>query len=468
MRRSVPMACLVLWLMTPLLSTLPAQTAAPMYTLTVTPAHPTTKDVLTLTLTGTWPNTCPPNKLKVTLDGSSINMDLLLPGAEDGSTPVCKVIKTDWQLTATTGPLAAGTYRIYARGVSYTQTGGYAKLTEIQVQAASAAPTDPNIGSGPKPAEPAPDPKSPQPPSTTDGQKPGEMAAPDGMKKLVPGVWVVLMDDSLAKEYGLQPGQRGTVIAKEGLGHAGMVLVTWDFNEQGVPQACKDEEGLPLAYPYKSARWIDTRTVRLAIGLDRCGTLGQGQSGYILFRAEDGQTYNLVGGNALSEQISATGQFHLGDHVRVRGLLQVAGLRTDLASLCPSQQGDLYCPILTFWEPPEPKVSSPCTSDKLTVDLGHNQVRFWRDPKCPGGKHSLSGTTTVGISSPRRARLSVKVTPNAGVGGAWKASPSVEEASANQWTDVTVRVDVDGIDVSNIATSKDVVLAKIIFETIPQ
>ncbi len=468
MKWSVTIARSVLLLMTPLLATVSAQTAAPMYTLTVTPAHPAAKDVLTLTLTGTWPNSCPPNKLKVTLAGSSINIDLLLPGAEDGSTPVCKVIKTDWQLMATIGPLAVGTYRIYARGVSYTQTGGYAKLGEIQVQAASAAPTDPNTGSGPKPDEPAPDPKSPQPPSAISGQKPGEMAAPDGMKKLVPGVWVVLMDDSLVKECGLQPGQRGTVVAREGLGHAGMVLVTWDFYEQGVPQACQDEEGLPLAYPHKSARWIDTGTVRLAIGLDRCGTLGQGQSGYFLFRAEDGQTYNLVGGDALSEQISATGQFHIGDHVRVRGLLQVAGLRTGPASLCPSQQGDLYCPILTFWEPPEPKVSSPCTSDKLTVDLGHNQVRLWRDPKCLGGKHTLSGTTTIGVISPRRALLSVKVTADSGVGGAWKAGLSVNEANANQWTDVTVRVEVDGIDVSNITAGKDVVLARIVFESIPQ
>jgi hypothetical protein len=466
--RNIPIACLVLLLTVPLSSAWPAQTAAPMYALTITPANPTTKDILVLKLVGTWPNNCPSNKLKLTLEGNDINIDMLLPGAEDGSTPACKAIKTDWQATAAIGPLAAGTYRIYARGVSYTQTGGYAKLAEVQVQLASTAPADPNTGSGQKPEGPALDPKNPEPPSTTTGQKPGEVAAPDGMKKLALGVSVILMDDSLAKECGLQPGQCGIVIAGEGLGHTGMLLVSWDFYEQGLQEACQDGEGMPLAYPQTSARWIDTRTVRLAMRVDMCGTLGNGQGECILFRADDGQTYNFVGGNALSEQIGATGQFHVGDHVRVRGLLQVAGLRTDLASLCPGQQGDIHCPILTLWEPPESKVGSPCTSDKLTVDLGHNQVRLWRDPKCPGGKHNLSGVTTVGIVFGRRALLSVKVTPDPGVGGTWKAQLSVEEVNANQWTNVKVSVNVDRIDVSSLPAGKDVVLAKVIFESIPQ
>ncbi len=468
--RNVPIACLMLLLTASLSSILPAQTAAPMYALTVTPANPTTKDVLTLKLAGTWPNTCPPNKLKVTLQEDTIDIDMLLPGAEDGSTPVCKVIKTDWQATATIGPLAAGTYRIYTRGVSYTQTGGYAKLAEIRVQAPSAAPTDPNTGSGQKPDEhkPAPDPNNSEPPSTTTGQKTGEMAALDGMKKLALGVRVVLMDEGLVKECGLQPGQCGTVLACEGPGHTGMVLVTWDFYGQGVQEACNDEEGMPVAYPQKSARWIDTKTIRLAIGADQRGTLSEGQGKYTLFQAEDGRTYNLIGGTALNEAIGSTGQFHLGDHVRVRGLLQVTGLRTDLASLCPRQQGDIHCPILTLWEPPEPKVSSPCPGDKFTVDLGHNEVRLCRGPKCSGGKHNLSGVGTIGITSTRPARLSVKVTPNSGVSGTWNTSLSPDEVNAKQWTDVKVRVDVDGIDVSNIPTGQDVVVARVILEIIQQ
>ena len=49
---------------------------------------------------------------------------MLLPGAEDGNTPVSKAIKPDWQATAAIGPLAPGTYKVYARGVSHTQTRG--------------------------------------------------------------------------------------------------------------------------------------------------------------------------------------------------------------------------------------------------------------------------------------------------------------------------------------------------------
>jgi hypothetical protein len=466
-RREIYIACLALLLTASMSAVIRAQTAPPAYTLSVTPANPTSQDTLTLKLAGTWPDNCPPNKLKVSLQDGNINIDMLLPGAEDGNVPVSKAIKTDWQGTATIGPLAPGTYPIYARGVSFTQTGGYVKIGEIQVQSAPAGQTDPNAGSGQKPGEskPAVDPNSSKQPGTGAGQKPAEMAAPDWMEALVQGIGVVLMDDSLAKDFTLRAGQCGTVVGCDDPGHAGMILVTWPFYGQGIHDACKDADGVPVAYPLKSAQWMDPKGVRLAVCFNTSGTLSEGQGGCVLFKAQDGRVYNLVDANSLNEQIGPKGQFHFGDYVRVQGLLQVTGLRTNRASLCPKQRGDIYCPILSLCPPPEPKVCGPCPGDKLIVDTGHNQVRLIRDPKCPGGKHTLSGVTTVGIVTSNRTALEVTVTACPGVGGTWKASLSIDDTSSDQWTTVKVYVDVEGIDLSDIPAGKEIVVAKVVFST---
>jgi hypothetical protein len=453
--RKMPTACLALLLTASLSSAVMAQATAPAYTLTVTPASPTSQDVITLKLAGTWPDNCPPNKLKATLQDGNINVDMLLPGAEDGNTPVSKAIPTAWQQTINIGSLMPGTYTVYGRGVSYTQTGGYVKLGTIQVVAAPASQT-------PSASKPATEPNTPKQPTTAPTQKPSELAAPDGMKSLALGVVVVLMDDSLAKDCGLQAGQCGSVLACEGPGHTGMVLVTWPFYGQGVNDACKDEEGTSVAYPLKSARWMDTKTVPLALCFDECGVLSKGQGDAILFTSEDGPVYNLIGANALNEKIASTGQFHIGDHVRVRGLLQVAGLRTDLASACPRQKGDIYGPILCLCAPPEDKIHDQCPGDKLIVDLNQKQVRLYRDPQSPGGKYRMTGTTSFGIQTSNKTALEVSVTPCPGVGGTWKGSLSVDKTDNDTWTVVKVYVDVDGIDLTNMPVGKEIVVAQVL------
>jgi hypothetical protein len=282
------------------------------------------------------------------------------------------------------------------------------------------------------------------------------------MKNLTLGVVVVLMVDCLSDDGGLQPGQCGTVVACEGPGHTGMVLVTWPFYGRGVSDACKDEEGTSVAYPLKSARWMDTKTVPLAICFDRCGVLSKGQGDTILFTSQDGPVYNLIGVNSLNEQVTSTGQFHLGDHVRVRGLLQAAGLRTGPASVCPRQQGDIYCPILCLSAPPEDKIHDQCPGDKLIVDLNQKQVRLYRDPQSPGGKYRMTGTTSFGIETSNKTALEISVTPCAGVGGTWKGSLSVDKTDNDTWTDVKVYVDVDGIDLTNMPVGKEIVVAQVL------
>jgi hypothetical protein len=134
---------LVLLLVALLSGVLAAQSTPAAYALTITPEKPTTRDTVTLKLAGPWSDNCPPEKLKVTLEGNRINVDMLLPGAEGGKVAECKAIKTNRQLTATVGPLTAGACKVYVRGVSATVTGGYAKLGEFEVRASTTGPTRP-------------------------------------------------------------------------------------------------------------------------------------------------------------------------------------------------------------------------------------------------------------------------------------------------------------------------------------
>lgn len=412
------------------------------YTLSVIPTNPTSQDTLTLKLAGTWPDNCPPDKLKVNVQGTSINIDMLLPGAENGQTTISNPIKTMWQATASVGPLAAGTYQVYVRGVSYTKTGGYAKAGEIRVQPAPVSPTTPS-------------PESEKTPS-------GETTVPDGTSGLVQGACVILLDDTLPKDCDLRGGRCGVVVACDGAGHDGMVLVSWPFYKCGLNDACRDADGLPLGYPLKSACWIDTKDVRLALCFEQIGALEKGSGNAILLKAQDGRVYNLVGADSLNEQIGPQGQFHLGDRVHVQGLLQVTGPRTDAANLCPKQQGDLHWPILSLCPPPEPPSGEPCPGDKLLVDMGHNVVRLLRDPKCPGGKHSLTGTTTMGMRTGYSMALEIAVTPYTGIGGTWKSSLSVDKTSADEWTTFKIYVDVNGLDLSNLPAGKETPVAKVV------
>jgi len=545
---------------------LAAQTTPAMYTLSITPEKPTTQDTITLKLAGTWSDNCPPEKLKVALEGDRINVDMLLPGAEDGKVPECKAVRTDWQLTAKVGPLAAGAYKVYVRGVGYNATGGYARLGEFAVQASTAKPTDPKAGDGQKSGTtaPKPDPGDLDKPDTDPGKKPGEPSYGKGRTDdVVPCICVVLLDRVRVSDSELEAGRCGTVLWCDPHDRTKKILVSWPFLGKGSHDRCTDEDGVPLAYPFRSATWIDPRIVRLAVCFDACGTLRQGQDGCILLKAEDGKTYNLIDADALNEKIGPKAQFRFDDHIRVRGLLQASGPRADSTCLCEERHGDIHWPIIALDIPPkddakeEPEedgknecdgrfkagdrvkllVSNPpgtdgkpatalwsgtvgtvvyantdkpalgvfvswdgytkgmdaasycpappppcpsksgwpvrcdqiapcdtsraaCVGDTLAVDLGHNKVVLRRGPQCPGGKHTLTGLTTANLQVPRATPLTVKVTPAAGIGGTWKGSVSFDGINPGN-TEVIVCVDVDGLNLSDFACGKDVLVAKV-------
>ncbi|MBM4027223.1 MAG: hypothetical protein FJ280_17720 [Planctomycetes bacterium] len=461
----------------------PAQDDRPGYTLTITPANPTAQDVLTLTISGTWSDDCPPNKLKVEVQGIGIFIDMLLPGFEEGIVPTCKPVKTAWQVTTTIGPLPADAYRVYARGVMHGYAGGYAKIGELLVRAAGDVGPDPSTGAPEKPAEPVPDPgaASPKTPAKPEPQPdPGSADVPAGPsepkpslpRELIPpeglelGVSMVLMDATACPDAGLETGRCGIILCDMDGDPAGRIQVTWYFYGQGWSDKCTDAEGLTVAFPSKSARWMDTKKVPLAIWFDRCGTLEKGQDDCVLLKTEAGHVYNLIGGHLLNEGVGPTDQFHFGDRVRVRGLLQACGPRLEAACLCPKQKGDVHWPILTLHIPPEETRSEAreaCPGDILGIDMAHRQVWLARDPQCPGGKHTLRGSATTALSSSSGAALAIAVTPLAGIGGKWKASLSPERLNANQWTSINITIGVEDIDLSEFALGEDVLVADFTF-----
>jgi len=90
----------------------------PSYT-EIVPQNPTSSDVVAITLSGHWGDSCIPNVSNISVVGNDIYFDVILdypPGI------ICLFVITPWELTEYVGPLSLGTYSIYAslEGDPYT------------------------------------------------------------------------------------------------------------------------------------------------------------------------------------------------------------------------------------------------------------------------------------------------------------------------------------------------------------
>ncbi len=81
----------------------------PSYT-EIVPEHPTSCDVVAITLGGEWPDSCIPNYSAVSVVGNNIYFDVIL-GYPPGI--VCALVITPWELTESVGPLPTGAYTIH-------------------------------------------------------------------------------------------------------------------------------------------------------------------------------------------------------------------------------------------------------------------------------------------------------------------------------------------------------------------
>ncbi|MHC4474260.1 MAG: LamG domain-containing protein [Planctomycetota bacterium] len=98
------------------------------------PQNPTRNDVVAITLSGEWPDSCVPNDSGISLAGQDIYFDVFQPGGF--CFPVCCF---PWQFTELVGPLPLGTYTVYAQlsTVPFPWSEGYVPVAQFDVTVAT-------------------------------------------------------------------------------------------------------------------------------------------------------------------------------------------------------------------------------------------------------------------------------------------------------------------------------------------
>jgi len=410
----------------------------PAITVNPSPENPTAADILILNLSGTWPDAAIPEKFDASVRderfadcgrAGCIHIDMVLPGYEDCNASPYAEVPTDWKTDVTIGLLSPGEYAVFARAMGCAQIGPYKQIGEVRVGLAVAAPKE-------NPSDP-----------------------------LKPGALVVLLDETLS---GLQTGQSGVVVCCDSADYSGATMVSFFLYGQGTHDTYDSADAASMSLPMASARWIDTSVTALGVSVNQCGTLREGELGCVLFDADDGQTYNLVGADMLNSAVGPAGQFDFGDRVRVHGALQITGPRTAVADLCPEQNGDIHGALLT----PCGLVGAlgACPGNELLFEpTGYCTWRILlrRDPACSAISQTFSGCTTIAIdaSACNDADLCTTATPLPGVGGTWDATFT----PLSQATDpgvFEVCVSAKGLNLADIPIGPDVEVGRLVFDII--
>jgi len=92
----------------------------------ILPQNPALSDVVNITLSGDWPDSCVPSSFPIEVDGNNIYFNVI--SDTSGS---CLQVVTPWQLTETAGPLSPGTYSVFVS----LDRGPWTLMTEFDVTA---------------------------------------------------------------------------------------------------------------------------------------------------------------------------------------------------------------------------------------------------------------------------------------------------------------------------------------------
>lgn len=98
----------------------------------VVPPNPTSHDVVYITASGEWDDSCVPNRSAVRLEGNNIYFDVIW---DYDWGVICATVISGWELTESVGPLPAGTYTVYACLTGYFWPLPYKKMVEFDVTA---------------------------------------------------------------------------------------------------------------------------------------------------------------------------------------------------------------------------------------------------------------------------------------------------------------------------------------------
>ncbi len=496
----------------------------PDMTVQVSPENPGPSSVLSLTLSGIWPNSCAPQGLDVSvIEGDSVWISLLLPGWDtkgDCRDQVCLQVLTEWEQTIAIEPLPVGQYDVFVRGIACQESGMYEKVAELLVETGQGGGTLP--------------------------------------EKFEPGGRVVLLQDNPPGGVGLKMGQAGTVICCDAEDCSGNILVSWDLWTGGKADLSACVNGTAAYFPSGSAIWVDPSLVLMGRQFNQCGTIRQGLEGCVHFEADDGNTYNLAGAGGLYQDLSTSGGIQFDDRVRVRGLLNTTAPGPGTIRICPQLDGDIYHPIISpcpetqagccdaeyqpgdrvvllvdnptgpngrmatnlyagiegtviccnavnpqfpiyvSWDNwiygsdqdapcEEPILNHPAGSgwsmacvqiapardepgepapDGITIRLGANALHLQLDGPSAGGGYTYSGCVTLEIELNFRAQLSIEITPVAGVGGNWSGTldPDVVGPGTVE-TDLCIQV--ENLDISKLPPGQNTTIAEITLYAAP-
>jgi hypothetical protein len=314
----------------------------------VSPENPGPSDVLSVALSGIWPNSCIPEGLDVSvIEGDSIWISLLLPGWDtkgECKTEACLQVLTEWDQAITIGPLPTGDYDILVRAVACQEAGSYERLGTLQVGA----------GQG----EPLP-------------------------KNFQPGERIVLLQDNPPGGFGLKTGQAGTVICCDTLDCSGNILVSWDLWAEGKVGLGGCVNGTAAYYPPNSATWVDPSLVLVGRQFTQCGTIRAGLEGCVHFEADDGKMYNLVG-SGLYLVLGSSATVGFDSRVEVQGLLNTTAPGPGAIRICPQLDGDIYHPIVS----PCPEAQADCCDAEYQP--GDRVVLLVDNPTGPNGQAAVS------------------------------------------------------------------------------
>ena len=409
----------------------------PEITVQVDPGSPTSSDILSLTLSGTWPDSCTPEGLEThVLAGDSIWIDLLLPGW-DTKGPcdplMCLQVLTPWQQTEFIAPVPAGDYDLFARAVACEGSGSYAKIGTLRVEPGAGGPL------------------------------------PDQFAR---GERVVLLEDDPSGGPGLLAGHAGTIVCCDPSDCSGGVLISWDLWTNGKADLSRCPDIASVVYPPESVIWVDPSRTLIGRHFNQCGTIRQGLEGCVHLDAADGKTYNLVAPGQLYATLDKAGAIQFGDTVRVRGLLNTTPPGPGVFRICPQFDGDVYHPIVVpcvKGEPdpdpkPDPDPDPKPDPDQIIIGLGENAIVLAKDPGGPAATYS--GCVDLDLELNFRGLLSVEITPAAGVVGTWTGTLSPEVVGPGSAT-TTLCVTVEGLDISTLPPGKGVQIAVVSLFVVP-
>ena len=110
----------------------------------VSPTSPASTDRMDLRISGLWPNECMPQGANVVVNGSTIEVRMLLPGAIDCVEPAtCRPILSAYELNVGVGPLATGTYTVFVRAVTCRMASNTRSIGTFTVGIPTGEPNEP-------------------------------------------------------------------------------------------------------------------------------------------------------------------------------------------------------------------------------------------------------------------------------------------------------------------------------------